>query len=65
MIPEIDIWRAAILMINRYGADADLEACSRADELGGKGDRQGMRVWLRILKAIDALQHPQSEEVRH
>lgn len=62
MISEIDIRRTARIMIRRYGDTADLEACMRADELGGKGDRAGMRVWLRILSAIDALQNVQPGE---
>jgi hypothetical protein len=62
MISEIDIWRTAGIMIKRYGDAADFEACVRADELGGKGDRAGMRVWLRILDAIDRLQNVQPGE---
>lgn len=64
MISEIDIWRTAGIMIKRYGDTADIEACRRADELGGKGDRAGMRVWLRILDAIDRLQNVQPSELR-
>lgn len=64
MISEIDIWRTATVMIKRYGNTADLEACICADELAAKGDRAGMRVWLRILNAIDRLQHVQPGEAR-
>jgi len=32
MISDIDIWRAALLMLKRYGDDAMLEAAARADE---------------------------------
>ena len=38
VIPEIDIWRAATLMLNRYGAKAFEESSTRADELAGDGD---------------------------
>jgi hypothetical protein len=62
MIPEIDIWRAASVMIRRYKETADFEAARRADEFGAKGDRAGMRIWLQILAAIDALQHVQAGE---
>lgn len=51
-------------MIKRYGDTADFEACLRADKLGAEGDRDRMRVWLRILKAIDALQNVQPGETR-
>lgn len=57
MIPEIDIWRAAGVMVKRYGKDAALEAARRADEFETQGDLYGQRVWLRIGAAIDALQN--------
>ena len=33
MIPEIEIWRAASLMLKRYGEKALEESAERADEL--------------------------------
>ena len=33
MIPEIDIWRVANLMLRRYGDEADIESAIRAEEL--------------------------------
>jgi len=33
MIPEIDIWRVANLMLKRYGNEAEAESARRADEL--------------------------------
>jgi hypothetical protein len=33
VIPEIDIWRAAQLMLKRYGDNALEESAARADEL--------------------------------
>lgn len=33
MIADIDIWRAAHLMVKRHGEDAAIEAAQRADEL--------------------------------
>jgi hypothetical protein len=41
MIPDLDIWRAALLMVKRYGDDAMLEAAARADQLQEDGDWQG------------------------
>src|SRR5437868_6748629 len=32
MVSEVDIWRAATLLLRRYGADAGEEAARRADE---------------------------------
>jgi hypothetical protein len=36
-IPNIDIWRADLLMVKRYGDDAMLEAAHRADALLEEG----------------------------
>jgi hypothetical protein len=47
VIPEIDIWRAANLMLKRYGADAEIESARRADELAAEGDLDGAAVWRR------------------
>jgi len=33
VIPEIDIWRVAKLMLDRYGDEAEAESARRADEL--------------------------------
>ena len=65
MIPDIEIWRCAALMLKRYGDIADIEAASRADEYQSKGELDGQRVWLRILKAIDALQKVEPGELKH
>jgi hypothetical protein len=35
---EIEIWRAAYLMLWWYGATAEQESARRADELVGAGD---------------------------
>ena len=56
MIPEIDIWRAAQVMLKRYGETAGLEAARRADERLEEGDTAGAALWRRILKAIENLQ---------
>src|SRR5215469_4245788 len=36
--PEIDIWRAATLMLKRYGEKALEQSATRADELAADGD---------------------------
>ena len=43
MIPEIDIWRAAQLMLKRYGDKALEESAARADELAGRPEM--MKGW--------------------
>ena len=48
MIPEIDIWRVANLMLKRYGNRARQESVRHADELWAAGDATGEVIWLRI-----------------
>lgn len=52
MIDDIDLWRAAKLMVDRYGVEAEIEAASRADKLLEDGDLEGRAAWLRIVDAI-------------
>jgi len=51
VIPEIDIWRVANLMLKRYGDEADIESARRADELWEVGDAAGVAVWRRVTGA--------------
>jgi len=44
VIPEIDIWRAATLMLKRYGDKALEESAARADELAAQDDYKGEAV---------------------
>jgi len=50
MIPEIDIWRVANLMLKRYGDLAEVESARRADELWEDGMprawRFGAGLWV-------------------
>jgi hypothetical protein len=55
MIPEIDIWRAANLMLKRYGDKALEESAARADELAAQDDQNGVAVWRRITDAVSQL----------
>ena len=56
MTPDIDIWRAANLLIKQHGEDAEIVAAQRADQMLERGDRDGRLVWLRIGWAIVELQ---------
>ena len=56
MIPDRDIWTAALLMLKRYGDDALLEAAERVDQMLEEGDMAGAETWHRILNAIERLQ---------
>jgi len=55
VIPEIDIWRAATLMLKRYGEKALEESAARADELAGEEDHDGASTWRRITAAVEQL----------
>jgi hypothetical protein len=52
VLPEIDIWRAANLMLKRCGEKALKESSARADELASGGDHNGAPVWRRIISAV-------------
>jgi triphosphoribosyl-dephospho-CoA synthetase len=56
VIPEIDIWRAANLMLKRYGGKALKESSARADELESRGDYDGAATWRRITVAVEQLE---------
>ncbi len=56
MIPGIDIYRSANILVKRHGEDAPIHAAARADAMLDKGDLDGFSVWRRILKAIEGLQ---------
>jgi len=55
MIPEIDIWRVANLMLKRYGDQAEVESAIRTQELALNGDSVGAAVWRRVADAIGQL----------
>ena len=55
MTSDIDIYRSANLLIERYGEDAPIHVAMRADELMETGDMEGVTVWKMILKAIKEL----------
>jgi len=56
MISDLDLWRAANLMIERHSADAAVVAAQRADEMLAQDDSEEQLVWKRILAAINELQ---------
>ena len=55
VIPEIDIWRAATLMLKRYGHAALEQSATRAYELAADGDHDGADTWRRITAAVEQL----------
>jgi Family of unknown function (DUF6961) len=55
-MPEIDIWRAALLMLKRFGDKASTESAMRAGSLETEGDREGTATWRRITDAVEQLE---------
>lgn len=55
MIPDLDIYRSANLLVKRHGDDAPIEAAMRADAMLEAGDLDGYAVWKRILRAVEEL----------
>jgi hypothetical protein len=45
---EIEIWRVAMLMANRYADEAKANSFRRAEELAAQGDHAGAAIWRRI-----------------
>jgi hypothetical protein len=45
VIPEIDIWRAATLMLKHYGDKALEESAARADEMAALDDYHRQATW--------------------
>ncbi len=67
MIPDLDIYRSAQVLIKQHGEDAPIHAAMRADAMLEAGDLDGCAVWKRILKAVEELQgqEPKPGEAVH
>ncbi len=61
MIPDLDIYRSANLLVKHHGEDAPVEAAVRADAMLEKGDLDGYAVWKRILRAVGELRRAEPE----
>ncbi len=55
MIPDLDIYRSANLLVKQHGPDAPIHAATLADDMLEKGDLDGFAVWKRVLRAIDEM----------
>jgi hypothetical protein len=56
MISDLDIYRAAKLLIDQHGQDAPIRAAERADQLLEEGDTEGAAIWRAIMGAIEELE---------
>ncbi len=66
-VDDIDIFRAATVLIKEHGHDAQLVAIRRATKMLDAGDVDGYAVWKRIVDAIEDMQRetPRPGEHRH
>ncbi len=55
MIPDLDIYCSANVLIKQHGKDAPIHAAMRADAMLDRGDLDGYAVWKRILMAVEEL----------
>ncbi len=51
MIPDLDIYRTANILVKQHGEDAPIEAAMRADAMLEKGDLEGCAIWKRVQSA--------------
>jgi len=55
---EVDVCRAADVLIERHGAEAEIAAERIVYQMLDRGDRDGLLVWMRVKCAIAKLQVP-------
>ncbi len=67
MIPDVDIYRSANVLIREHGEGAALDAATWAIAMLNKGDLDHYAVWKRILRAVEEIQRtdPADDEPIH
>ena len=55
MIPDLDIYRSANLLVKQHGEDAPIHAAMRAYAMLEVGDLGAYAVWKRVLRAVGNL----------
>ncbi len=60
MIPDLDIYRTANVLVKQHGEDAPIQAAMRADELLEAGDLDGLAVWRQIVAAVNEIQREET-----
>jgi hypothetical protein len=55
MISDLEILRAAHLMMHEYGEDAEREAANYIDRIRGRADWNKLLTWARIQRTIAVL----------
>ncbi len=62
MIPDLDIFRSATVLIREHGEDAALEAAQCAAAMPERGGRSGGAVWKRIVAAVEDIERTERRE---
>ncbi len=67
MISDLNIYRAATVIINQFGEDAPIHAAMWADATLEADDVDAYAVWKRILRAVEELrrEEPKPGEAVH
>jgi hypothetical protein len=52
LLLEVDVYRAAHLLMHEFGGDAELEAVRRAHRMLWRGDRAALLDWFRVWRTI-------------
>ena len=60
VIPDLDIYRSANVLVKQHGQDAPIHAAMRADAMLDSGDLDGYAVWKRILRAVEELRRTEA-----
>jgi len=55
VIPDLDIYCSAQVLVKHHGPDAPIHAAMKADAMLDKGDLDGVAVWRRVLRAVEEL----------
>ncbi len=56
MIDDLDIFRAAKVIVDHHGEHARSEALDRMEQFRADGNEQAIAVWFRIANAVEAIQ---------
>jgi hypothetical protein len=64
IIPDLDIYRSARVLVKRYGEDAPVHAAMRADARLERGDLVGYAAWRRILRRSRSCRERRLSRVR-
>ena len=55
MIPHLDTYRTAAILVEHHGDDASIRVTVITDAMRNMGDLEGYEVWKGILKAVEEL----------